>query len=424
MPAEAMAGAAVPAAAAPLPPVSSQPAVQLPQLAPGRRLPQAQALLATPGLELTYNGRSALLRACRELAASGARRVLVPAYHCPACVTPVLQAGLEPAYYRIDRTLHVDADDLLARCRAGGVAAVMAIQYFGIPQHEAAFDAVRALGLPVLEDWSHSFFDAEAGALAGRDDSYRVYSFWKTVPSIAGGGLLRPGGQPAPVGAAPLQPPPRGHEVRLYKRFVEEAIAQSDRPLLKAMATALENTRLRLKGVRPGAPAAPVAPAAPSSADAGGDEGVMGLDLVRAGWCMPAVSRRLLLATDLTQMAERRRARYSALAAHWGGTPGPRPVLPALPPEATPWLFPLFVDDRERFSRECRTQAGLMPQTFGTVLHPSLAACGDARLIDDARHLAEHVVCVPVHQDLDPEQLLQRMRRLSLRLQPAPAFAP
>lgn len=56
----------------------------------------SRALLETPRLELTYNGRGALLRACAEIAGKGRRQILLPAFHCPSGITPALRARFLP----------------------------------------------------------------------------------------------------------------------------------------------------------------------------------------------------------------------------------------------------------------------------------------------------------------------------------------
>jgi dTDP-4-amino-4,6-dideoxygalactose transaminase len=79
---------------------------------------------------------------------------------------------------------------------------------------------------------------------------------------------------------------------------------------------------------------------------------------------------------------------------------------------ACPWLFPLIVADRESFSAYCRQQAGLVPQTFGSVLHDSLYQNNDARMTGDAAYLADHVICLPIHQDLTIEEVEATGRKL------------
>ena len=49
----------------------------------------------------TSSGRAALLAAFGQMDLAPGARVLVPSYHCPTMVAPVVQAGLVPVFYPI-----------------------------------------------------------------------------------------------------------------------------------------------------------------------------------------------------------------------------------------------------------------------------------------------------------------------------------
>ena len=49
----------------------------------------------------TSSGRAALLAAFGQMNLPPGSRVLVPSYHCPTMVAPVVQAGLVPVFYPI-----------------------------------------------------------------------------------------------------------------------------------------------------------------------------------------------------------------------------------------------------------------------------------------------------------------------------------
>src|SRR6218665_520068 len=54
-----------------------------------------------PHRALTSSGRAALYWALKRLQLAAGAGVLVPAYHCPTMVAPILLAGLRPIYYEI-----------------------------------------------------------------------------------------------------------------------------------------------------------------------------------------------------------------------------------------------------------------------------------------------------------------------------------
>ena len=152
----------------------------------------ARGLLDTPGLELTFNGRGALLRAFTEVAAlPRGKKVLVPAFHCPSAIAPALFAGLDPVFYRIRRDLTIDYEDVLAKADLA-VSAILVIHFFGVAPDLTPLEPLRRTGTVFIEDCSHSFLQANPVCLAGSPASdYRVFSFWKLAPSGVGGGLLR-----------------------------------------------------------------------------------------------------------------------------------------------------------------------------------------------------------------------------------------
>ena len=166
------------------------PAAKLSGILLPSRLADSKRLLSTNGLELTYNGRGALLRACMEIASRGKLKILLPAYHCPSGITPAIYAGLHPVFYRIRRDLSVDLDDLYAKVDTD-TGAILVIHFFGIATDMRPLQCLRERGISLIEDWSHSFLHCSPLRLAGGQGDYCVYSFWKLAPSMIGGGLWR-----------------------------------------------------------------------------------------------------------------------------------------------------------------------------------------------------------------------------------------
>ncbi|MBK8750840.1 MAG: hypothetical protein IPL99_03960 [Candidatus Competibacteraceae bacterium] len=58
-------------------------------------LPSVQEL---PQVALTTSGRAAIFQALSLLNLPAGSKVLVPTYHCPTMVAPVLLAGLQPIF--------------------------------------------------------------------------------------------------------------------------------------------------------------------------------------------------------------------------------------------------------------------------------------------------------------------------------------
>lgn len=375
---------------------ATHPVAPLASLLLPRTHADARAVLDVPGLELTFNGRGALGAAFAECRRGGRSRVLVPAYHCPSAVSPAIAAGLEPVFYRIRRDLGIDWDDLLAKADAS-CAAVLVIHFFGIAPDLAPLEVLQRSGVRIVEDCSHAFLHGSPPRLAGSVESdYRAYSFWKTVPSGVGGGLWR---RTPPTGNGGLQRRPQaraGVRLRHFKRLLEESVEHSELPLLRAVLSSAEQARLALKS-----PASrPTAP--PPSLESG--EHYYDADPHLAASAMPGHARRVLMASDVAAIAEHRRANFQRFAAQSQRLEPMRPLFNDLPAGSCPWVFPVLLQDRARHDTRLRA-AGVALHSFGTYLHSALFRQGGDEMIADARHLAQQMLCLAVHQDLTPQDI-------------------
>src|SRR6185437_13230137 len=86
------------------------------------------------------SGRAAIALALQALGIGRGDRVLVPTYHCPTMIAPVVAAGATPEFFPIDAAGAPDLSSLSAQ-RLTRVRAMIAAHYFGLPQ---AFAPTRA----------------------------------------------------------------------------------------------------------------------------------------------------------------------------------------------------------------------------------------------------------------------------------------
>nr|WP_316639062.1 DegT/DnrJ/EryC1/StrS family aminotransferase [uncultured Roseateles sp.] len=358
-----------------------------------RPVASTRALMATPGLELTYQARGALLRACREIAETTSHRdILLPAFHCPSGISPALMAGLNPVFYRIRRDLSIDYEDLLGKA-SGNTCAVLVIHFFGIAADLKPLAGLRERGVSLIEDWSHSFVQGESPVLAGSADSdYRIYSFWKLVPSGVGGGLMRGEARRA-ASLKPLSLAPLRKRIVNLKQLLEEALEHGPRGLARSVFGAVEALRLALKPKPAKLPAIK-----PASTQIPG-EARYPVDPLLADSAMPPLARNLIEAYDLAAVAQRRRSNFRRYAQSLPCR-GPLRLLYAdLPDNTCPWVFPVLLDGRDSIDHRWRDQ-GVALHTFGIYLHSILFEHADQQAIDDALYLADHLLCLAVHQDI------------------------
>lgn len=355
----------------------------------------SQQMLNDPRLELTYNGRGALLQACTKIARRGKTDILLPAYHCPSGISPAIHAGLKPVFYRIRRDLSIDFDDLNAKLGAD-TAAVLVIHYFGVATDLQSLQGLRERGVEIIEDWSHSFLQGTPPRLSGSSGDYRVYSFWKLVPTMVGGGLWQRGIDRQTNMRPKPQPPMHERMVRL-KRMFEEALNRSGYTRAKALFNRFEAMRIARR---------PQESATVSSTDRKPSPGESHypFDLTLANCRMPGLAKRILEGADLTGLMAQRRNNfdlYGRLLVNSHQLQIPYPVLPA---DTCPWVFPVLLQNRDNIDHIWRAH-GVALHTFGIYLHSALFRNTDAATIADAKYLSEHLLCLAIHQDIRAEQI-------------------
>jgi dTDP-4-amino-4,6-dideoxygalactose transaminase len=307
------------------------------------------------------SGRAALFHALQALALPAGGRVLVPTYHCPTMVAPVLCAGLQPQFIGVgvDGLPQTDALDAAA---LAGVGAIIVPHYFGLVRD---LGPVRrwcdAHGIALIEDCAHALFGAAAGTSVGRWGDYATASVSKFLP-VSEMGLL---------GSARhrLQPQVAAPGARAQLKGVVDVLEQSARfgrpaglaPLLKALF-ALKN-RGRAMAVPQDRDAAPAAPppapgALPADLSAELARMLRECDMARIGQRPVWAARAIHGLLPRGRLVARRQRNFDLYAALLASLPGTRALAPQRPPESAPYVFPLWVDDAERVYHALRT-AGL-----------------------------------------------------------------
>ncbi|MFC5552244.1 aminotransferase class I/II-fold pyridoxal phosphate-dependent enzyme [Massilia aerilata] len=351
------------------------------------RLP---SLLDAGPARLVTSGRIAIALALREMGVGPGHEVLVPAWHSPSMLPPVLWRGAVPVFYRLRADATIDLEDLAARI-GPATRAVMLTHYFGFMQ---PVEQVRALcdahGLQLLEDCAHAFIGRYRGRPVGAVGDYAIGSSMKFFPIHEGGALVS--GRHA-LDRVKLHGAGAGFEAKSALDALEKGFAYGRLPAARAALW----LPLRLKGAlwklvkrRGAAPAL-----APSSSDSSFDFDPAWLDKRSS-----LFSRAMLRLMSPSRIAALRRANYLRLDAALRGLPGIRPLFPALPDGVCPWVYPLLADDPERLF--ARIDAAGVPVTrFGLPL-PGSAADGACA---NSAWLARHVLSFPCHQELREAEL-------------------
>jgi dTDP-4-amino-4,6-dideoxygalactose transaminase len=394
----------------PIAPVLSRASFGAPSGPAGRRPP---SVLDAGQVRKVTSGRVAIALALRRMGIQEGDEVLVPAYHSPSMVPPVLWCCATPVFYRIGADASVDLDDLAARL-GPATRALMVTHYFGFPQEMAALRAFcDTHGLQLLEDCAHAFFGEQGGRPLGAWGDYAIASSMKFFPTYEGGCLVS---SRHPLDAVALHSAGFGFEAKAALAALENSFAYGRLPLVRALL----RLPLRLKDLawgalkarRPAAAcAAPdaAAPAlAPASSDSGFDFEPRWVDKRSSRF-----SRTIMALASTRRIAALRRRHYLAIEETVRGLPGCRPLFARLPEGVVPWHCPLLFDDPEGVFERLHA-AGVPLVRFAQLRWPGV----DAATCANSAMLARRVLALPCHQELRADELAWMSGQLRAALQP------
>lgn len=289
-------------------------------------------------------GRAAILLALEALSIGPGDRVLVPTYHCPTMIAPIVRLGATPLFYPVDAAANVDLA-WIGAADLTGVKAMLAVHFFGLPRPMAP---VRGLcderGIALIEDCAHAFFGACDGTPVGGFGHMAITSAPKFFPVNEGGCLIGP--RPLLEGIE-LQAPSALQEVRTLLDAIEIGVSHGRWGLAGRAFHALMGLKRSLRGAGRTARTATESP--PDRPETWLDETLLRR---RAG----SATRWIVEHTDQRQLSERRRANYRLWSEATRGLARAYPLFPELPANAVPYVFPLHVSDPEAAYRALRAE--------------------------------------------------------------------
>lgn len=328
-----------------------------------------------------------MFQAIKLLGLPAASEVLVPTYHCPTIVAPVVCAGMRPRFFAIrgDGLPDLESIDL----RAARPRAIIAAHYFGLPRSMAELRQwCDHNDIALIEDCAHSYFGRAGERPVGGWGDYAAASVSKFFPVPEAGVLL------CNAAAMPRLDLERRDLVAQIKGFADvvELGALHGRfgvlnPPLRAI--------LRWKNRNNGADGADGAEQASTTAE----QMLARCDMARLDKAPLAVARLLVEHLPRGRIIALRRRNFAQFLEHFRDVPGARPLARSLPDDCAPYVFPLWVDDADRVYRALRAVAApvfrwdrIWPAT------PSLET-------DHGRLWSTHVLQLLCHQDLDADAI-------------------
>ncbi len=336
-----------------------------------------------PHHRLLTSGRAAIYQALLQLDLAPGSGVLVPTYHCPTIVAPVLLARLQVHYFGIGEdglpALNGLDPQVVKTCRA-----IVVAHYFGLPKSLAVVRAwCDTHGIALIEDCAHSYFGEAGERPVGAWGDYATASISKFFP-VSEGGLLASNRDP--LKAIRLAPP--GWRAQ-FKAWVDILEVASRYKRLTGM-NALLKSIFWLKNARAASTPAHEPTGTPTA------DGFMGdCDMARIGQEPVAATRFLIRQLPHGRVVSKRRRNFDVYARQFGQVAGARPLFTDLPLTSAPYVFPLWVDDSERVYQALRDLK--MPVFRWDRIWP-----GTPNIAGDVGPLwSRHVLQLLCHQDLD-----------------------
>ncbi|GGO63767.1 hypothetical protein [Bowmanella pacifica] len=277
-----------------------------------------------------------------------AKRIWVPAYHCPAMVEPFIAAGMQVAFYPVNTNLSADLNFLGGRLEQQD--ALLGVRYFGFDSGVPELaELCQKTGALLIEDLAHAaVVDKLYGQLA-------VTSLVKFYPVQVGAELLIADGALS------------ADDLNAHYRQLPGALSNKWQSLVQAV-----QQRLHMKVA----------------------SGYRYFDARDVSRLHATNTRQYLETRPARQISEKRRANYMQMAKRLADSSYGSPLFPVLPEQVTPYVLPFLLSDESGFNHI--RQHGVQIYRWEELVP------GECQVSMDYRR---HLVQLPCHQGLEQSQI-------------------
>jgi len=345
--------------------------------------------LNAPHKTYFYVARSGIYHLMRTLGFQNGDTVLMPDYHSGVEVWAVRAAGARVRYYHINRNMEPDLDELRQLSRSNSRALYL-IHYLGWPQPIQELTALcRERDMILIEDCALALFSEVEGQPLGSLGDYAIFCLYKTLPVPNGGLLVQNRNVHPALSRMELK---RCDRVSVLGRSVElmlEWIRGRSEIVGNALTWAKRSGGRALTAL--GVKRLPVADISP-------DFRSDGYDVTKLNIGMSPLCRTLMERFDYESIRQKRRRNYSLMQERlanrvplWGKE---------LVKGVCPLFFPLLVQDKKTAARALRERGVAAVELWNYGFPEAKGEEGP-----DARFLREHVLELPIHQDVTHSQV-------------------
>ena len=329
-----------------------------------------------------YRARHAIYHLFRALGFGAKDTILAPDYHSGNEIGAMRASGAYLRFYRINRRLEPDLDQVERLIRSGA-RALFVIHYLGWPQPMRELAALcRDRGVLLIEDCALALLSGSAGRPLGIFGDFSIFCLYKTLPVPNGGLLVQ--------NAGPL---------RGLDRLEWEGCGMAS---VAGMTAELVVRRIRGRWAAAGGVIAAAKGGIgralrvlPAKRVTVGD---IGFNLADVNTRISRLSRILLRHLDYGEIRARRRTNFLRMRDRLQGAV--TLLRDDLDPGVCPLFLPILVSDKEA-AAAALWRRGIEAVQFWNYGDPE-AACEEG---PDARYLREHVLEIPIHQDIGVDQI-------------------
>lgn len=347
-----------------------------------------------------YLARGLIYQLVKAMDLAPGQKILVPSYHHGNEVRAIRAAGARIEFFSIDRDLDFDLDEIRRKatpdCRA-----ILVIHYIGWPEPLAELRALASeRGIRLIEDCALSLLAEHEGRPVGALGDDAIFCLYKTLPVPNGASLIQNSNPFERLSRLVFRPCGLASVSGRSLELMLEPLQTRAEPLAKGLRFLKESIGSALSSIE--VDRVPVGDAS--------------FDPALADLAMSPLSEYILARVDLEAIPRLRRRNYARLAARFQGRM--TWLDRGLPDGACPLFFPLLVRDKHRAVEALRAR-GIGAVEFWNTGDPAAEPAADVRF------LRQHVIELPIHQDLTLEQIdyvADQVFELNLELEPRPLY--
>jgi dTDP-4-amino-4,6-dideoxygalactose transaminase len=336
--------------------------------------------LNDPAITYFYVARNGIYHLFVALGLDHRSTVLVPDYHHGNEIFAMRAAGVKLIYYPVKKNLDADMEAIAQLCKTTAPHVLYVTHFIGWPQPVSELAAVcREHGIMLIEDCALSLLSDYQGQPLGSFGEHAIFCLYKTLPLPNGGVLVQNGERR--VGQLQLR---TCNAMSVSGRVAELSLNWFRTRYSRLGQALMSGKRAFGKALKAGQVSrTPV--------------GDTGFNLSAVNTSMSPLCHSLLRRFRYPQIKEARRRNFHQMQDRLRGKVSF--LDRALPDGACPLFFPLLVRDKQAAARAFWNR-GIDVVEFWNEGDAQARQTGS-----DAEFLRRHLLEVPIHQDVTPQQV-------------------